>query len=74
MVLMFLFIPLWVILFYRFKSGTWITSLTGKYNLDWEVPLIKENPHEVLPDDITLLFLTTTHPTDGCSLVEPRCS
>ena len=51
MVLMFLFIPLWVILFYRFKSGTWISSLTGKYNLDWEVPLVKENPQEVLPDD-----------------------
>ena len=51
MVIIFLFIPVWVILFYRFKSKRWVSSLTGKYNSDWVPPVEKEEPEEVSPRD-----------------------
>ena len=38
MVVLFLFIPLWVILYFRFKSGKWIMELRKIKNSNWQVP------------------------------------
>ena len=38
MVILFLLIPLWLILYLRFRSGRWGSSMTGMKNEDWKVP------------------------------------
>ena len=37
-IILFLFIPLWVVLFYRLRSGSWSTSEGENFNRDWVLP------------------------------------
>tara|TARA_B110000438_G_scaffold135402_1_gene130929 strand:- start:2841 stop:6194 length:3354 start_codon:yes stop_codon:yes gene_type:complete len=37
-IILFLFIPLWVVLFYRLRSGSWSTSAGENFNRDWVLP------------------------------------
>ncbi len=48
LVLLFLFIPLWVVLYYRFKSGRWNTDTGAIYNSKWKVPQEQDQSDDVI--------------------------